>query len=155
MNDDKVSGWLQVLGFAGLIASLVFVGLELRQSREIAIADVYQQRAAMLIDVHAITLSSELLYDMYNRMQAGEPLNAGDQILLSTALTPIFTYWENNHFQYEMGLLSEEQWQSSRNALQAMVARPEVQAWWQTERKEMRKSFTDVVDQAIAELPGS
>lgn len=155
MENDKVSDWLQLLGFGGLIASLVFVGLELRQSREIAIADVYQQRAAMLIDVHSITLSSELLYDMYNRMQAGEPLNAGDQLLLSTALTPIFTYWENNHFQYEMGLLSEEQWLSSRNALKAVVQRPEVRAWWQSERKEMRKTFTDVVDAVMAEPPDS
>ena len=155
MENDKVSDLLQILGFGGLIASLVFVGLELRQSREIAIADVYQQRAAMLIDVHSITLSSELLYDMYNRLQAGEPLNAGDQILLSTALTPIFTYWENNHFQYEMGLLSEEQWLSSRNALKAMVQRPEVRAWWQIERNEMRKTFTDVVDAVMAELPDS
>lgn len=155
MENDKVSDWLQLLGFGGLIASLVFVGLELRQSREIAIADVYQQRAAMLIDVHSITLSSELLYDMYNRMQAGESLNAGDQLLLSTALTPIFTYWENNHFQYEMGLLSEEQWLSSRNALKAVVQRPEVRAWWQSERKEMRKTFTDVVDAVMAEPPDS
>lgn len=155
MENNSVSDWLQLLGFGGLIASLVFVGLELRQSREIAIADVYQQRAAMLIDVHSITLSSELLYDMYNRLQAGEPLNAGDQILLSTALTPIFTYWENNHFQYEMGLLSEEQWLSSRNALKAMVQKPEVRAWWQTERKEMRKTFTDVVDAVMAEPPDS
>lgn len=38
-NHDKTD-WLQILGFGGLIASLVFVGLELRQSREIAIADV-------------------------------------------------------------------------------------------------------------------
>ena len=70
-------------------------------------------------------------------------------------MTPIFTYWENNHFQYEMGLLSEEQWLSSRNAIQAMVARPEVQFWWQTERKEMRTSFADIVDRAIAELRNS
>ena len=55
--------------------------------------------------------------------------------------------------QYEMGLLSEEQFLSSRNALRAVVARPEVQAWWQTERLEMRKSFAKVVDEAIAELP--
>ena len=109
----------------------------------------------MLIEVHSITLTSELLYDMYNRLQAGEELNAGDQILFSTALTPIFTYWENNHFQYEMELLSEEQWLSSRNALKTIVARPEVQFWWQTERKEMRKSFADIVDQVIAELAES
>jgi hypothetical protein len=52
-----------------------------------------------------------------------------------------------------MGLLSEEQFLSSRNALRAVVGRPEVRAWWQTERLEMRKSFAKVVDEEIAELP--
>ena len=151
MDKETTTDWLQILGFAGLIASLVFVGLELRQSREIAIADVYQQRAAMLIDVHSITLTSELLYDVYNKANSGEPLNSGDQILMATGLTPIFTYWENNHFQYEMGLLSEEQWLSSRNAMSAVLQRPDVQLWWQTERSEMRKTFADIVDELLAE----
>jgi len=151
MDEHTATDWLQILGFGGLIASLIFVGLELRQSREIAIADVYQQRAAMLIDVHSITLTSELLYDAYNRASAGEQMTAGDKILMATGLTPIFTYWENNHFQYEMGLLSEEQWLSSRNALKAVVQRPDVRLWWQTERGEMRKSFADVVDEVMAE----
>jgi len=150
MDNQTTTDWLQILGFAGLIASLVFVGLELRQSREIAIADVYQQRAAMLIDVHSITLSSELLYDVYNKASSGEPLNSGDQILMATGLTPIFTYWENNHFQYEMGLLSEEQWVSSRNAMEAVLQRPDVKLWWQSERSEMRKTFADIVDELLA-----
>jgi len=151
MDNETTIDWLQILGFAGLIASLIFVGLELRQSREIAIADIYQQRAAMLIDVHSITLTSELLYDAYNKAQTGEPLTAGDRVLMATGLTPLFTYWENNHFQYEMGLLSEEQWQASRNAMRAVVKRPDVQLWWQSERAEMRKTFADVVDEVMAE----
>lgn len=149
MNNETVSNWLQIMGFAGLIASLVFVGLELRQSREIAIADVYQQRAAMLIDVHTISLTSELLFNAYNKAMTGEPLTAGDQILMSTGLTPLFTYWENNHFQYQVGLLSEEHWIASLHAMSAVLVRPDVQAWWKTERLEMRESFATVVDDLI------
>ncbi|MDH4110368.1 MAG: hypothetical protein OEW35_18960 [Gammaproteobacteria bacterium] len=150
MNNETVSNWLQILGFAGLIASLMFVGLELRQSREIAIADVYQQRAAMLIDVHAISLTSEVLYNAYNKAMTGEPLNAADQILMSTGLTPLFTYWENCHFQYQMGMLSEEHWLASVNAMSAVLRRPDVQAWWATERAEMRGSFAAIVDELLA-----
>jgi hypothetical protein len=70
---------------------------------------------------------------------------------MATGLTPIFTYWENNHFQHEMGLLSEEQWIASRKAMDAVAQRPDVQFWWKTEREEMRKSFADVVDELMAE----
>jgi hypothetical protein len=136
---------------AGLIASLVFVGLELRQSREIAIADIYQQRSAMLIEVHAIRLSSDLLHDTISKVTAGESLTDAEQGLLTTAFLPMFSYWENNHFQYQMGLMPEEQWNASRNAMRNYIGRAGFLEWWQGERLRVRKSFADAVDEVIEE----
>ena len=39
------------LGIAGIIGSLVFVGLELRQSQRIALAAQQQERAALITDL--------------------------------------------------------------------------------------------------------
>ena len=46
-NHEKVSldTWIQLLGMVGLLGGLVFVGLEMRQSQRIALADTEQQRA--------------------------------------------------------------------------------------------------------------
>ena len=51
MDSKKLNDWLQVVGVFGVILSLIFVGLEIQQSREIAIADIHQQKAAMAIQV--------------------------------------------------------------------------------------------------------
>ena len=47
MNTKKVNldTWIQLLGVLAVVAALIFVGLELRQSRRIALADQEQQRA--------------------------------------------------------------------------------------------------------------
>ncbi len=150
MDTAKVSHWLQLFGIGGLIASLLFVGLELRQSRKIAIADIYQQRSAMLIDVHSIRLSSELLHDTIRKARAGESLTDTEQGLLHVSFLPLFSYWENNHFQYQMGLLPEEQWNASRNSMSNFIKRPGFLEWWEGERIQVRKSFATAVDEIIA-----
>ena len=151
MAAERLARGLQIFGMAGLIASLVFVGLELRQSRVIAVADIYQQRSAMLIDVHAIRLSSDVLHETISKARAGEPLSDAEKSLLTTNFLPMFSYWENNHFQYQMGLMPEEQWNASRNTIGNYIKRPGFLEWWQRERLQVRKSFADAVDEIIEE----
>ena len=49
----------QLLGILGVIASLLFVGFEIKQSRDIAIADIYQQRSSMALDIALSKYSPE------------------------------------------------------------------------------------------------
>ena len=45
MNSEKVNDWLQLVGMVAIVASLLFVGLQLKLSQDIAIAAQYQARA--------------------------------------------------------------------------------------------------------------
>ena len=42
MDRSKVHDWLEVVGMFGVIASLVFVGLQMKQTQEIALGEAYQ-----------------------------------------------------------------------------------------------------------------
>ena len=53
MNSEKINDWLQVAGLAGVIGSLIFVGLQLKQAQAIALSDVYQNRTATNIEANA------------------------------------------------------------------------------------------------------
>jgi hypothetical protein len=41
LDAAKISDWLQVIGMFGVIASLVFVGLQMKQTQEIALSNTY------------------------------------------------------------------------------------------------------------------
>ena len=47
MKKAKVNAFIQLFGIIGISDSLLFVGLELRQSQPIAISGQYQARASM------------------------------------------------------------------------------------------------------------
>ena len=53
MSMKKISFdvWIQLLGMFSIVASLVFVGLEMRQSQRIAIAGQQQARSALANDI--------------------------------------------------------------------------------------------------------
>ena len=44
MDSAKLNDWMQVIGFFALVASLIFVGLQIRQDQEIAIVEAMSHR---------------------------------------------------------------------------------------------------------------
>jgi hypothetical protein len=44
MKTNVLNDWLQIVGMVAIVASLVFVGMQLKQSQDIAIAAQYQAR---------------------------------------------------------------------------------------------------------------
>ena len=151
MDADKLQDWLQVIGLFGVIASLVFVGLQMKQDRDIAIADIYQQRAALVIQVQTSMMDDDRFADAWSKVTANESLDQGDRARLDFWNNPWLSYYENNHFQYQLGLLSAEQWFSSRNAMRTLVRRESFESWWAVNRSSWRESFAQEVDDLMAD----
>lgn len=142
----------EIVGVTAIVASLVFVGIELRQARQIAVADIYQQRTAMVIDIHAARIASEPLTESLNKLAAGEELTEWETSLVNTEHYLFFTYWENVHFQYVYGLMPEEQWQASRRSMKNYLRnKPGAAEYWQSIKFVMRDSYVDAVDEVISE----
>ena len=151
MNTEQLQNWLQIVGLGGVIVSLKFVGFEIQQSRQIAIADVYQQRAALVVEVQNGQMANDRLFGVHDKLEEGQALGASEERLLNVSIQPWLSYYENNHFQYEIGLLSEEHWVSSREALRSLAGTPFFQERWTRDRKTWRESFAQEIDELIAE----
>lgn len=65
-----------------------------------------------------------------------------------------FTYYENLHFQHQLGLITPEEWSAAMSGLAGDISvRHCVHDWWQEERRHWRKSFALKVDELISSLP--
>ena len=122
---------VELVGIAAIVGSLVFVGLELRQSQEIAIAAQYQERSNSGTEFMYNRLESEfeLLRHAERLKSRGWPagfLSDDDKMWLESHLPlewaeadtwsaiNLFIF-DNYHFQYQSGFLNEEAWQSIRS----------------------------------------
>ena len=62
MKKVSVDVWVQLIGMLSVLAGLLFVGLEMRQSQEIAISATHQARSQVLIDmINTCRLAGKIL----------------------------------------------------------------------------------------------
>jgi hypothetical protein len=126
VDSAKLNDWLQVIGLFGVIASLIFVGLQMKQDREIALSDAYQARTATAIDFQASVVSSPELLDAQLRVQANgfENVSARDRILYTTYVRMGLNIYENVYFQYMNGFIDDEHWSRTQSQIRQFLLSP-------------------------------
>ncbi len=139
MDSSRLNDWLQVLGLFGVMASLVFVGLQMKQDYDIALAETYSTRTAISVanigdqigSPHYISATAKLYSGL------GEDLTAEEYVAM-----------ENLHYQYQFGFLPEAHWQKNLAEIDCRMSEPffqELAADWQG-----RADFRAIIDEAIA-----
>ena len=101
---------VNIIGVASVVGSLIFVGLELRQSHQIALAGQIQARTEQ-------SLAMRLTY-LEGQWELGHKINTTPYEELGDAekwASEQMVGWrtsmqQNNYYQYRAGLLDEEQW---------------------------------------------
>jgi len=127
MDSEKLNNWMQVVGIFALVASLIFVGLEMRQSQTIAVAAAYQARADSSMTLRLAILESEKLQSAMVKVnfqgKTLDQLTPDERIVVLGRWGAQMVYTENMHFQYLHGLVTEEQWLTNRAGLTLQLNR--------------------------------
>lgn len=118
MKKLEINDLIQIAGMLGIIGSLVFVGLQMKQTQTIALGEQIQARNQMLLDSQLILLGGEHigrdLIDKAN-IAALNPETLSEEVssvwrqLISVRGVTI----QNAFQQYELGLLPEDVWQQA------------------------------------------
>ena len=62
MDWAKINDWMQVVGIFAVVASLIFVGLQMKQAHEIALASQFQARSAEFQALSRVGIESDWTY---------------------------------------------------------------------------------------------
>ncbi|MEP5567912.1 MAG: hypothetical protein ABJN62_08765 [Halioglobus sp.] len=141
--------WIgQMLAAGGVILSLALVAYELKQSRDIAIAEVYQARSAIWVD-YAVSLYSPEQYEsaVVKLDDPSQTLTAFDNEVMDNVASVTFTYFENLHFQYQQGLITEEEWISTKENIVGEFEYRCIYQWWQEYGNAFRESFVREINE--------
>lgn len=158
MNTTKINEWLQIIGMFGVIASLLFVGLQMKQAQEIALSATYQARTATSVDLSVGSINSpEYLSGMAKvYTNTTESLTMQEYIALVWEFASLMSLFENNHLQYELGFLPEEHWQRNVNSMKCIFEIPFYRT--RLSNSKLRETFAtvvvDIVQQSIENPSG-
>ena len=167
MNRTRLHNWIELVGLVAIVSSLIFVGLELKQSREVAIAGQYQDRANIGADYFLSRLENEHLIaylgielavdyesDRLGPTQKEHFEEHGPESLAFNYLhmNIVFLMYDNIYFQFENGFLTEESWAAIRYQLKGALGYPLWVEFFQNRSEGRRKSFRDLCFQLLAEI---
>lgn len=148
MDSAKLNEWMQVIGIFALVASLIFVGLQMRQDQEIAKATLYQMRSDSARELGMAVLENpELREVIFRSMTNGtQDLSPNDLMLMDFNCQTILGHFENSHHLFQLGFLSAEQWAADQQQIAQFVTNMCQHAWTERQRATYRPSFVEEVD---------
>ena len=166
----KTNNWkdiAELVGIAAIVASLVFVGLQMRQSQGIAIANQYQNRADTALEWYLARAESPQLFAAttsriadnaalgnYPKVIQDAVKGKGAEFVAVNYLEyrSNLTMFDNYHFQYEQGFLTDEAWQAFRVRLKAELANKLTAGWYLDQNSHWRQTFRELCSELLAEL---
>ena len=136
-----------------IVASLIFVGFQMKQTQEIALSAAYQARSDTSISIRTTAFESDTLLSALDKSNSGRSaeLTSVESVALRYYFYLDMTYLENVHFQYQNGFLSEEQWQTNLDDIRFSLTNPNSREIWEMGMN-MRESFEAVVNEVIREM---
>ena len=144
----KSTGWkdiAELFGIAAIVASLIFVGLQMKQFQEIAIAAQYHNRAALAVDNYNAQLESGILrfWGLFGGQDAPTELSADDLGRFYIAGITYLMQADNHFFQYQSGFMEEEAWQAQHATRKRVLSSPAspVRVALSSSLAPLRKSF--------------
>ena len=142
--------------FAGLassvavLISLLFLGLQIRQSNRNQRSLMQQGRSARNVDLLSRLTDPKLSGTLF-RLSTGETLADAEYLVVYGYTAAIFWSYEDCFLQFRSGMLDPKSWASDVATLQRLLSNPTYRAVWRVARNAMGDDYKSFLDGIAAE----
>ncbi len=144
----------ELVGGVAVIASLVFVGLQVRQSAEAT----RQAQAHRALDASAdflehVSADPERAVLLFQGLNDFATLSEDEQVHFTALFRSCVRRWESIIDQSEAGVLRDSAWEGLRHTMADALTRPGSKEWWPTQERHFNTTFREFVKRIQAEAP--
>jgi len=133
-----------------VVATLMFVGVQVRYSTRIARMTAAQTSAQLLAEnLGRVTDSPELAELLSGERGTLEDFSDAERLRVSNFVAAGFRHLEVLHAHRRYDIYEEELWQGAAGRLQRMLANPRIREWWEENKDIYAASFRDHVAEEI------
>ena len=128
MNTQNLRDWLEIVGIFSVVISLMFVGLQMRQAHEISLSQAYQSRTATAAEWNSTLASNPVALSAFRKATTGreDEISTEEYDSLFRTVASVLYLYDNAHYQYQEGFVSEEFWATTRTSLKHFIAPPAI-----------------------------
>ena len=144
MTLEQLALLSQVISAVAVIASLIFVGHQLRQGAKAARASSSMAHSATYHAIIAVIMQDGEFARIW-RKSLEDPGSASEDewVRVVAYLSALFRFYESSRVLWSRGQLDEEHWQNIEQQAINLSGQPGVRAWWKIRRHWHSPSFRE------------
>ena len=139
----------EFVGAIGVIASLIYVGLEVRRNTKALRAQAHETVVSgYMASINVISQHAEIFakgiqstYDEFKKFPDDE------KVVFVGMIFGFFKHFEQIHAQYRQGLIGEEEWAAWSEHIGMQFHQTGPQWWWKLRRSSFAPPFREYLDQ--------
>ena len=142
MSLEQLSFLSQIVSAFAVVASLVFVGIQLRYAIGAVRASTSQAHSANYYAINSSIIDDGELARIWRESLADFDSQGPDEKVRFVALaSSIFRFYESSRAQWLRGQLDPEHWQMIERQATSFAAQPGIQSWWKLRRQWHSEEF--------------
>lgn len=153
MSKYGLSDWANVAEIgaaAGVIISLIFVGLQLQNNTEATEAATREAINQKDLEFLSLRMDSSVLARAHAKLENDEALSPLDISQLVHQEYVNFIAFEHSYYQYQKGVLEPEEWLRHKNIVRGQIRHYRYsQIMWEDKRNTFSPGFQELVDRFI------
>ena len=146
MSWEAIGSIGEVVGAAGVLATLIYLAVQIRQNTLLMRGTIRQQLT---------TASQDNMYhwaecaDLVTKLRSGTDLDMEEQVRFNQMCRAMFRGWANYAYQHRIGLLDSSEWGGMAVTIRKVLASPWMLTEWEAMRDEFSESFVTQVEAII------
>ena len=155
MNWEAIATIAEMVGAIGVIASLVYLAVQIRDNTRSSRIQQQQESTRQFVDFMDILLLNPELAALHDKGRDNpRELDPVELVRFRRLLLRGFWYFSAQYHQYTLGALGEDEWSESAKIIRNYLAHVGVQEWWLNAdgRDYVSPSFADYVDREMESI---
>ena len=150
INWEAIQAITEAIGLIAVIASLIFVGLQIRQNSEEIRSSSYHG-ATELFNTWNLTLTDnpELARIWLKGQESFEELSTEETVTFEFLLRAVFRIWDTVYYQSRHGTGDKALWECERQNVEVVFKSAGARMWWRKHPYDFSDEFSAYVETNI------
>ena len=154
MNIDKLNQWITLIGNLGVVVGLFFLIIEIQQNSQLMKAQtrdsVTEKTLSFYESIYGDTDTFEAWDSVRNQSDITLPV-IGDEMRFSQIALANFRLWENEWYQYQIGLFDIEEFEPRFVMWTRLLRSPAYRSIWADMKNSFAPGFRQKIDSLVSE----
>ena len=137
----------EFIGAFGVMASLIYVGLQIKQTRNVVMADSEANFMQSGMEIYLFMAGNPHIAELLAKDSGGDP----DELMMSTFWTASFFRLEDTYTKYKYSLMGPHAMRSLKGQIQSFSRYPAAITAWKDHKDRFDEEFVEFADAMIAE----